>query len=84
MVRYNSLLAGTINAVSTIEHLVKSWVNPFEEARERISISTSPEDISSDLKNARYIGVECYTNFKAVRLETGDLKLREHCLVASL
>lgn len=29
------------DAVSIIVHLVKSWVNPFEEARELISISTA-------------------------------------------
>jgi len=28
------------DAVSTIVHLVKSWVNPFEEAHELISILT--------------------------------------------
>jgi len=69
------------DAVSTIVHLVKSWVNLFEEARELISIWTAkqvPEDISSDLKNAKDIGVECYTNFKAKRLETDPSIKRFH------
>jgi hypothetical protein len=69
------------DAVSTIVHLVKSWLNPFEQPRELISISTAkkaPEDICSDLKNARDIGVECYTNFKAERLETDPPIKRFH------
>ena len=70
-----------VDAVSTIVHMVKSWVNPFEEAHKLISISTAkkaPEDICSDLKNARDIGVQCYTNFKAERLETDPPIKRFH------
>ena len=32
-------------AVSTIVHLVKSWVHPFEEARKLISISTAKKSL---------------------------------------
>ena len=68
-------------AVSAVTSLLESWVDPFAENQDLISISTAskvPQEIASDLKNAFEIGEKCYVTFKEERLETDPPKKRFH------
>ena len=60
------------DAVSTVDGLIKDWINPFVEKQDPISISTAttaPRDIASDLLKAYEIGQQAYASFKCDRLE---------------
>lgn len=61
------------DAVSQLVSVIQSWVNPFSTPSSLISISTAraaPQDIATDLKNAKYVGEKCYAEFKTERLQT--------------
>ena len=58
--------------MSTVDGLIKDWVNPFVERQDLISISTAKRasrDVASDLLKAYEIGEQAYATFKGERLE---------------
>ncbi len=58
--------------MSTVDGLIKDWVNPFVERQDLISISTAKRasrDVASDLLKAYEIGQQAYASFKCDRLE---------------
>ena len=69
------------DVISLMELLESSWVNPFSESEDLLSIPTGiapPDNIARDLLQAHDIGGKAYIEFREERLEADPPKKRFH------
>ena len=68
-------------SVASVQSLIESWNNPFDQSQELSSISTAqkvPLDVANDLMRARQVGEKAYQQFKTERIESLTPKTKFH------
>ena len=83
----NSRMKKDEQAVSAVVETLTSWVNPFENNVDLISISTgaaAPKDVAEDSREARKRGEQAYATFKTERLESDPPTKKFHAPMKKL
>ena len=68
-------------SVASVQSLIESWSNPFDQSQELSSVSTAqkvPLDVANDLMRARQVGEKAYQQFKTERIGRSTPKTKFH------